>query len=89
MTPDDINGRRSDETEDDFEISLSYVIQASSKWVEKLAKHEKQVSKRVKQLCESGQNFKKSHSERSELRKCNEETSVLFTGKKERSKEES
>ena len=67
MTPDDRNERNSDETEEDLELSLSYVIQAISKWVQKLEKHEKQISKRVKKLCESGQNFKESHNERSEL----------------------
>ena len=67
MTPDDRNERNSDETEEDLELSLSYVIQASSKWAQKLEKHEKQISKRVKKLCESGQNFKESHNERSEL----------------------
>ena len=67
MTPDDRRYRNSDQTEEDLELSLSYVIQANSKWVEKLAKHEKQISKRVKELCESGQNFQESRDERSEL----------------------
>ena len=67
MTPDDRNDSNSDETEEDLELSLSYVIQGILKWVQKLAKHEKEISKRVKKLCESGQNFKESHNERSEL----------------------
>ena len=67
MTPDDRNERNSDETEEDLELSLSCVIQANSKWVQKLEKHEKQISKRVTKLCESGQNFKESHNEQSEL----------------------
>ena len=67
MTPDDRRCRNSDQTEKDLELSLSYVIQVNSEWVAKLATHEKEISKRVTELCESGQNYQESSDERNEL----------------------
>ena len=58
-----LDDRNSDETGKELELSLSCVTQANSEWVEKLAKNEKHISKRVKELSDSGQNFQESHEE--------------------------
>ena len=48
-----------------FQFHVSY-RQAQNRL--KSEQNMEKIGKRVKKLCESGQNFKKSHSERSEIR---------------------